>query len=212
MSRNRRKVTKPPNTMADYAMSFCHLDGWLKERAKTEVGLHPVATSLSMLDGFVTAIVAGPVSLPPPEWICPLLGVEPDAFNHDNEEFAAIAATGMRHNAISEVLSTEPESFEPVFEQQPNGGVDIAPWCNGFYAAMKPRLALWSRLLQDPIGRPMLAPILNHCVDEAGTRALAALALKSARSTSSAPSCREIAKAANALREYWMLTRFQRKA
>jgi uncharacterized protein len=35
-----------------------------------------------MLDGFVTAIVAGPVSMDPPEWMCPLRGIEIDAFNH----------------------------------------------------------------------------------------------------------------------------------
>ena len=50
------------------------------------------AGGLSGVDGFVTAIVAGPVSMPPPDWICPLLDVEADAFNHDNEEFSAIAA------------------------------------------------------------------------------------------------------------------------
>ena len=41
----------------------------------------------------VAAVVAGPVSIAPEEWVCPLLGVDPDAFNHDTEEFSAIAAT-----------------------------------------------------------------------------------------------------------------------
>ena len=67
-----------------------------------------------MLDGAVTTMIAGPVSMPPEEWVCPLLGVDPDAFNHDTEEFSAIAATLMRHNAIRKTLSTRPESFEPL--------------------------------------------------------------------------------------------------
>jgi hypothetical protein len=46
-----------------------------------------------MLDGYVTAIVAGPVSFDPREWICPLLAIDADAFNHGGTpEFAAISA------------------------------------------------------------------------------------------------------------------------
>ena len=51
--------------------------------------------------------MAGPVSMNPPEWIRPLLGIEIDAFNHGStSEFAAISAVAVRHNAISETLST----------------------------------------------------------------------------------------------------------
>ena len=76
-----------------------------------------------------------------------LLGVDPDAFNHDTEEFSAIAATLIRHNAISNTLSTKPESFEPLFLRRPDGEVDARPWCMGFYAVMKLRLLAWSRVL-----------------------------------------------------------------
>ena len=33
-----------------------------------------------MLDGYVAAIVAGPVSISPLDWICPLLAVDANAF------------------------------------------------------------------------------------------------------------------------------------
>src|SRR5882757_4041244 len=50
----------------------------------------PVATSIPTLDGYVTAIVAGPVSISPLDWICPLLAIDADAFNHGGTpEFAA---------------------------------------------------------------------------------------------------------------------------
>jgi hypothetical protein len=46
-----------------------------------------------MLDGYVTAIVAGPISFDPREWICPLLAINADAFNHGSTpKFAAISA------------------------------------------------------------------------------------------------------------------------
>ena len=69
--------------MADYAMSFERLGQWMSERARSPTFLHPRATSLSMLDGAVAAVVAGPVSMPPEEWVCPLLGVDPDACASD---------------------------------------------------------------------------------------------------------------------------------
>ncbi|MHC2561412.1 UPF0149 family protein [Bradyrhizobium liaoningense] len=130
--RGTRKARK--TTMADYAMSFERLGQWISKRARSPTLRHPRATSLSMLDGAVAAVVAGPVSMASEEWVCPLLGVDPDAFNHDTEEFSAIAATLMRHNAISETLSTRPESFEPLFVRSPDGEVDPQPWCMGFYA------------------------------------------------------------------------------
>ena len=170
-TRGARKPVK--TTMADYAMSFERLGQWMSERARSPTLPHPRATSLSMLDGAVAAVVAGPVSMPPEEWVCPLLGVDPDAFNRDTEEFSAIAATLMRHNAISETLSTRPESFEPLFVQSPDGEVDPQPWCMGFYAVMKLRLLVWSRLFSsDRTEHTLLRPILIHCVDDAGRPAL----------------------------------------
>ncbi len=145
----------------------------MSERARSSTLPHPRATSLSMLDGAVAAVVAGPVSMAPEEWMCPLLGVDPDDFNHDTEAFSAIAATLMRHNAISETLSTRPESFEPLFVPAPNGKVDPQPWCMGFYAVMKLRLLVWSRLLSpDRADHALLRPILIHCGDDAGRPAL----------------------------------------
>jgi hypothetical protein len=109
MTKRPHKTADPvKKTMADYAMSFDQLGLWMSARAKSTRLRHPQATSLSMLDGAIAAVVAGLVSMHPEEWVCPLLGVAPDAFNHDTKTFSAIAATLMRHNAISETLSTEP--------------------------------------------------------------------------------------------------------
>ena len=148
MSARRRRSAHPPMTAV--AMQLDTLDAWLQGRANHGAA----ATNLSMLDGFVTAIVAGPVSMDPPEWICPLLGVEIDAFNHGGTpEFAAISAVAVRHNAIVETLSTAPNTFEPIFARKPNHDIDAGPWCEGFYAAMSLRLSAWapSRLSPTPI-------------------------------------------------------------
>ena len=123
--------------MAQAAMSLEELDRWLRSRTAQR----PAATSIAMLDGYVTASVAGPVSMHPPEWICPLLAIDADAFNHGGTpEFAAISAVALRHNVVSDTLSTAPEEFKPIFRRKPSGGVDVRPWCRGFYVAMKLRL------------------------------------------------------------------------
>jgi uncharacterized protein len=209
--RGTRGARKPAKTtMADYAMSFEQLGQWLSERARSPTLRHPRATSLSMLDGAVAAVVAGPVSMAPEEWVCPLLGVDSDAFNHDTEEFSAIAATLMRHNAISETLSTRPKSFEPLFVRSPDGEVDPQPWCMGFYAVMKLRLLVWSRLIfPDWIEHALLRSILLHCVDDSGRPALP----QATRSPGTPPLARndgrDIPATVEALRQFWMPIRFK---
>jgi yecA family protein len=197
--------------MADYAKPLEWLEHWLKERAKHPAPRGPAVCSLSGLDGFVTAIVAGPVSMPPPEWICPLLGVEPDAFNHDTEEFSAIAATGVRHNAISDSLTAKSSSFEPLFERNAAGDIDARLWCMGFYAAMRLRLPLWSKLLQvDSIDHGLLLPILFHCVDDASRPMLGPSRAGSKTDAFARNAWRDIAPTIGAIRNYWQPIRFKR--
>ena len=120
--------------MTAVAMPLEKLDLWLQSRTGA------AATNLSMLDGFVTAVVAGPVSMDPPEWICPLLGIEVDAFNHGGTpEFAAISAVAVRHNVDRQHALNAPKTFEPIFARKPNRDIDAGSWCEGFYAAIQLR-------------------------------------------------------------------------
>lgn len=141
MSANRH--SESPSMMAA-AMPFVELERWLQNRADRR----PVAISVPMLDGYVAAIVAGPVSIDPLDSICPLIAVDADAINHSGTpEFAAICAAARRHNDISRVLSTTPDRFEPMHRCKPNGDIDPRPWCWGFYAAMRLRMSNWAPLL-----------------------------------------------------------------
>jgi uncharacterized protein len=211
--RRTGKSAEPAKTMADYAMPFDRLGLWMGERAKSTTLRHPQATSLSMLDGAVAAVVAGPVSMMQEEWVCPLLGVDPDDFNHDTETFSAIAATLMRHNAIVNTLSTKPESFEPLYLRTPEGEVDARPWCMGFYAVMKLRLLTWSRLMSpNAIEHVLLLPILIHCVDASGRPLLDAQWRGLAHPVFARDAWRDIPTVVEALRQYWMPIRFKRGA
>ena len=135
-------------------MPLNELDLWLQAR----VGQGAAATDLLMLDGFVAAIVAGPVSMDPREWICPLLGVAREAFDHgDTAEFAAISAVAVRHNVIANTLSTAPRDFVPIFERKPNGDIDPGSWCSGFYAAIQLNPSAWAPLLTRRIAAVLAA-------------------------------------------------------
>ena len=115
---------EPSASMAKAAMPLDELGQWLLSRP----GRPPAATNLSMLDGYVTAIVVGPVSFDPREWIWPLLAIDADAFNHvGTPEFAAISAVAVRHNDISNILSTAPGRLEPIYRRKPNREVDARP-------------------------------------------------------------------------------------
>ena len=205
------KTSSTKTAMADYAMSFEQLGQWMGKRARSPRLRPPQATSLSMLDGAVTAVVAGPVSMMPEEWVCPMLGVDADDFNHDTETFSAIAATLMRHNAISDTLSTKPASFEPLHARSPNGEVDARPWCMGFYAVVKLRLKDWSRMLAPGVvEQGLLLPILFHCTDAAG-RPVLPPSLRGDNTLAFAKTAwRDIPLMVEAMRQFWMPSRFKR--
>ena len=203
MSRRRQRASSAPA-----AMPPAEFERWLQARAERR----PVATSIPVLDGYVTAIVAGPVSLSPLDWICPLLAIDADAFNHGGTaEFAAISAVVQRHNDISNVLSTAPDRFAPTHSRKPNGDVDARPWCQGFHAAMRLRLSAWAPLLDiSNINHGLLLPILLHCVDDQRRPMLGPP--RTGRETEEflRNAHADIPDVVEAMRQYWMPTRYAR--
>jgi uncharacterized protein len=194
--------------MAAAAMPLDELEPWLQARAEQ----HPAATSLPMLDGYVAAIVAGPVSISPPDWICPLLAIDADAFNHGGTpEFAAISAVALHHNEISNTLSTAPDRFKPMHRREASGGIDARPWCQGFYAAMRLRKSAWAPLLDaSNLRHSLLQPILLHCRDDQGRPLPGALPQKDGEIGGLSNAHLGIPAAVEALRQYWMPIRYKR--
>ena len=193
-------------SMAAAAMPLPELERWLQDRADRR----PVAASVPMLDGYVAAIVAGPVSIDPPDWICPLLAVDTDAFNHGGTpEFAAICAVARRHNDISHVLSTTPKRFEPMHRRKSNGEVDPRPWCRGFYAAMRPRMLDWAPLLDiSDVNHGLLLPVLLHCRDDHGRPLLGPPRRGRETREFLRNAHADIPAVVEAMRQYWMPTRY----
>ncbi len=152
------------------------------------------------------------LSITPLDWICPLLAIDADAFNHGGTpEFAAISAVVQRHNDISNTLSKNPDRFEPIHQRKPNGDVDARPWCLGFHAAMQPRLPAWAPLLDTRnVNHGLLLPILLHCVDDQGHPLLGPPRKGPETKEFLRNAHTDIPAVVEAMRQYWMPIRYAR--
>ena len=94
---------------------------------------------ISTLDGFLTAIVCGPKTIMPGEWMRWVWDMER---GEDAPEFKDLSQAQrilgflVRHmNDIAQTLTREPEHYEPLLMENPNGGDPIPildEWCSGF--------------------------------------------------------------------------------
>lgn len=133
----------------------------------------PKVTSASMLDGYLTAIVIGPCSIPPDEWFVYLLGERGRIASAADDVLAAIKTIVARFNAISEGLSIAPKQHAPLFEKTKDRLVLPQPWCMGFLSAMRLRFDDWGPLLDlNRIGHGLLLPICSTPPTSLGDRRL----------------------------------------
>jgi uncharacterized protein len=164
MGPSKTRVAEPaplataPAPPPERAMGDEELEVWLAARHD----LKPWARNLSMVDGFVAAVVCGPVSLHPHAWINPLLAIGPQAWDTGGTlEFAAIKAVSNRHNATSECL-VEGRPYAPVFRHNADGGVDRSDWCEGFRLCVNLSRRKWKDLLDvNSVYHGLLSPILH---------------------------------------------------
>jgi uncharacterized protein len=140
------------------------LDAWL-EKLKSPAKVDGV----SMLDGYLAAIIVGPRSIPPDEWFVDLLGGKGHIATAHGKTLSAIMAIAARHNAIGDILATAPAKYAPIFQRTDDGTVFAGPWCMGFLTAMRLRWDAWKELRNlDRIEHGLLLPILLHCTNEFG--------------------------------------------
>jgi len=203
-----RRATEPALVASGVArppMPLDELDRWLC----TPRHRKPAADGISMLDGFVAAIVAGPVTYQPLGWLCPLLGVTRDAIKDgDTEEYAALAAAAKHHNALSATLSEAPGRFAPIFGRDAQGAIDVGPWCRGFHAAIQLNPKFWRKLLPARgLAHMWLIPILAHGTD-ADRRPVRGVPPQGPLAHFDVH--REIPGAVAAIREFWAPTRYNR--
>ena len=99
--------------------------------------------TIGELDGYVTAIVVCPDTVPAEEWLPAIWGSEGGWGETD-----AIAAAAMDHyRRVALELAGDPEAYAPVMEMDdPDGALLWRPWINGFERAMRLRPDTWEEI------------------------------------------------------------------
>jgi uncharacterized protein len=123
---------------------------------------------LSDLDGFLTGIAIGPELVKPSEWLPVIWGDEEPVFEGIEQARTVIGVIMGRYNEILRVLDTDPEAYDPLFWEGPDGEVIAADWAEGFADAIRLRPEAWRPLLEDREALVMLMPILALCGDAEG--------------------------------------------
>lgn len=126
------------------------LDRFLLERIDENAvspGSDEGVLNVSELDGLLTAVVSGPVMIPPSRWM-PAVWGEYEPTWKDARAYERVFGLIMRHmNSIAVVLHEEPESFEPIALEHVRDGERITlldSWAWGYMRGMELALADWA--------------------------------------------------------------------
>ncbi|GLJ00623.1 UPF0149 family protein [Sphingobium sp. BS19] len=132
------------------------LEEWL-------ANLDPQAANVSMIDGYLAALVVSPQFIPPEEWLLPILSREVANASDDSIEGIVRSTIFQRYSQIGATLSGGPKRYAPIFMRTDDEEVLLQDFANGFYLGMRLSIDDWKPFMSDrEIGMPMMA-ILVHC-------------------------------------------------
>ena len=154
----------------------------------------------------------GPVSMDPLDWICPLLGVDADAFNHGGTpEFAAISpprGSAQRYQPLPLDHPGSVRADAPMQAQWRHRSTSVVPGILRRHAA---RMSDWAPLLDtSDVNHGLLLPILLHCRDDQGHPLLGPARTGRATKDFLRNAHADIPAVVESLRQYWMPTRYAR--
>jgi uncharacterized protein len=133
------------------------LEAWFEK-----VDPAPPCKSVSMLNGFLTGMVAGPVFIAPKDWIGEVIGVHGEGTVTGIKAQAVIDTVVDHYNLIAWQLET-PGRYQPVVMRTDDGKVMADHWADGFFGAIILSLSDWKPLfVPKQTGEPTIA-ILMHC-------------------------------------------------
>jgi uncharacterized protein len=117
--------------------------------------------NVSELDGFFTAIVSGPVTVAPSQWLPATWGDFEPTWD-DSDDFEAVLSLFLRHmNGIAVQLIEDPDDFEPIYlERTVDDGpvIVIDDWCEGYMRGAALCADAWDAAPADVV--ELLTPIV----------------------------------------------------
>ncbi|UXY16131.1 UPF0149 family protein [Chitiniphilus purpureus] len=123
---------------------------------------------LSMLHGFVTAVLVSPVEPLPEAWLPSVWGEgeERPGFESTQQQTRIEDLILRLYNQLADELASDPPTFTPMVYVDEDSGTDIAQqWCYGFMLGTSLDPEGWQPLLEDEDGIELIGPILD-CADE----------------------------------------------
>lgn len=125
--------------------------------------IDPPVAGVSMIDGYLAALVVSPQFIPPEDWLRPILGARVSEAEEGTIEAAVRNTLFRRYSEIGATLSGGSKRYAPVFMRTDEGEVLLEDFANGFYLGMRLSIDDWKPFISDPeIGMAMVA-ILGHC-------------------------------------------------
>jgi uncharacterized protein len=117
---------------------------------------------LSELDGFLTGIIAGPVTMAEHEWMPLLWGSGTPRYRSAEQRLHVHDALARRYAEISQALSGSPDDALAIYIESSDDIIIIASsWAGGFLQAMEMRPEAWLPLIQDERPSIFLIPIFS---------------------------------------------------
>jgi yecA family protein len=123
---------------------------------------------LSVIDGLIAALVAGPATVPPREWLPLIYADKMPSTVKGHPESRSKATIMARYAEVEQILALHPAGYQPIFMHD-RGRFIIRPWGIGFMMGISKGMTAWTPLLLGE-HRKMLTPILAS--NELGRRML----------------------------------------
>jgi len=121
------------------------------------------APCVSMLDGYLAAIIVSPEFVPPHVWLRAIVGEDlVDAPDHTLEGVVRNTIF-KRYNQISSTLSGGPKRYAPIFRRTDAEEVLLEPYADGFWHGMRLTLDDWKPFISNHDILVPLTAILGHC-------------------------------------------------
>lgn len=112
---------------------------------------------MSLIDGLIAALVAGPVFVDPPEWLPLIFGGRVPACLAGTPEHLAVNTIFNRYNEVSAILADHPKAYRPIFMFDADRLV-VDHWAVGFMRGITLRVQEWTEVLLTDM-RLTLTPI-----------------------------------------------------
>jgi uncharacterized protein len=126
---------------------------------------------ISELDGFLTAIISGPVALAPSDWLPVLWGEHEPEWTSPEEAEAKISLVLRHMNGIVNTLLEAPQEFEPIVLEVEEGEATVTSveeWCLGYMKGVGLAMSAWQQGGQEVMD--LLFPIMVFTTAEGRER------------------------------------------